>query len=204
VSSDFLQDRRKSLEEEFFHKESQKDLATFKEKLARQTSKQELKKASGMEDDGVLDKLIELGIRADTIAALSLVPLIKVAWADGSIQDGEREGILHGAEGKGIDKQSGSYQLLEKWLETEPPDSLFEAWAAYVQTLRAELTPEQGSILKNQVTRFARIIAESAGGFLGIGRVSGEEKQALAWIESVFDAAAGDESEAAGDASDES
>lgn len=188
MSADFLHDRRKSLEEEFFHKESQKDLAAFKEKLAKQTSKQELKKASGMEDDEVLDKLVELGIRADTIAALSLVPLIKVAWADGTIQDGERESILQGAAGKGIDKESASFQLLEKWLEQEPPTSLFDAWAAYVQTLRAELKPEQASILKSQVMRFARVIAESAGGFLGLGKVSGEEKQALAWIESVFDA----------------
>lgn len=186
--SDFLKDRRKSLEDEFFHKESQKDLAELKAKLAEKTSKEELKKASGMEDDAVLDKLIELGISADTITALSLVPLLKVAWADGAVQDRERDAILQGAQGKGIDKDSASFELLNDWLSNEPKDSLFEAWASYINTLRSELTPEQASILKTQVTRFARVIAESAGGFLGIGKVSSDEKKAIAWIESIFDA----------------
>src|SRR5690606_26860332 len=106
MSSEFLDDRRKSLEDEFFHKESQKDLAKLREKLAKQNSKDELRKASGMEDEAVLDRLVELGIGADTIAALSLVPLIKVAWADGAVQDREREAILQGAEDKGITKDS--------------------------------------------------------------------------------------------------
>lgn len=187
MSSDYLEDRRKSLEEEFFHKESQKDLEKLREKLAKQTSKEELKKASGMEDDAVLDRLVELGIRADTVVALSLVPLIKVAWADGEIQDREREAIMHGAEGKGIDKDSTAAELLKKWLHKKPDESLFTAWAAYIKTLCAELTSEQTTILKTQVTRFARVIAESAGGFLGIGRISNEEKEALAWIEQIFD-----------------
>ena len=194
MSSDFLQDRRKSLEDEFFHKESQRDLANLKEKLAKQTSKEELKKASGMEDDAVLDKLIELGISADTITALSLVPLIKVAWADGTVQAREREAILHGAQGKGIEKDSTSFQLLDDWLASEPPDSLFDAWAAYITTLRSELTEEQTSILKTQVGRFAQVIAEAAGGFLGIGKVSSEEKQAMAWIAEVFEAEISEES----------
>lgn len=187
MSQDFLQERRKSLEEEFFHKESQRDLAQLKDKLTKQTSRDALKKASGMEDDEVLDKLIELGITAETITALSLVPLIKVAWADGSIQEREREAILQGAQGKGIEKDSAPFELLDAWLDHQPPDSLFEAWAAYIATLRGELTSEQSSILETQVTRFARVIAESAGGFLGIGKVSSEEKDALEWIESVFD-----------------
>lgn len=187
MSSDFLQDRRKSLEEEFFHKESQRDLAKMKEKLAQKTSKEELKKASGMEDDAVLDKLLELGIGAETITALSLVPLIKVAWADGTIQSNEREAILQGALGKGIEKDSASFELLDEWLAKKPPESLFEAWASYIGTLKGELTGEQASVLKNQVTRFATVIAESAGGFLGIGKVAKEEKSAIAWIESVFD-----------------
>ena len=196
MSSDFLQDRRKSLEEEFFHKESQRDLVKMKEKLAQKTSKEELKKASGMEDDVVLDKLMELGIGAETITALSLVPLIKVAWADGTIQANEREAILQGALGKGIEKDSASFELLDEWLADEPSDSLFDAWAAYIGTLRAELSTEQASVLKTQVVRFAQVIAESAGGFLGLGKVSKEEKHAIAWIASVFDSAPAERSSA--------
>ncbi len=182
-----LEDRRKSLEDEFFHKEAQKDLAKVREKLAAKASKEDLRKASGMEDDDVLDKLVELDIKADTVAALSLVPLIKVAWADGRIQDRERDAILRGAEGKGIDSDSPAHELLENWLKNAPDEALFTAWAAYIGALKSELTEEQSKILKTQVVRFAQVIAEAAGGFLGIGRVSSEEKAALAWLEGVFD-----------------
>lgn len=187
MSSEFLEDRRKSLEDEFFHKESQKDLAELREKLAKQTSKDELRKASGMEDDAVLDKLVELGIGAETVAALSLVPLIKVAWADGAVQEREREAILQGAEDKGIGKDTPAFTLLDGWLSKQPGNTLFDAWAMYIKTLRGELSEEQNKILKNQVTRFAQVVAEAAGGFLGIGKVSAEEKEAMAWIAAVFD-----------------
>lgn len=188
MSKDFLDDRRKSLEDEFFHKENQKDMARFRAKLAQQTTKAELRKASGMEDDAVLDKLVELGLSADTVTALSLVPLLRVAWADGEVQSNEREAILQGARGKGIEEDSPGAELLAGWLDRKPDEALFEAWASYIKSLRAELTEEQSQTLHEQVLRFAKAVAESAGGFLGFGSVSKEEKTALAWIESVFDA----------------
>ena len=74
-----------------------------------------------MTDDAVLDKLVELGLKPNTIAALSLVPLIEVAWADGEIQDNERTAILQGAHGKGLEEGTDGYELLQTWLKGKPP-----------------------------------------------------------------------------------
>src|ERR1041385_9360673 len=90
VSEVTLEERGRALENQFYEKENQEKLAAMKEKLDTQGSKDELRKASGMSDDAVLDKLVHLGLKANTIAALSLVPLIPAAWADGKIQDNER------------------------------------------------------------------------------------------------------------------
>src|SRR5262245_66141994 len=98
----------------------------MKEKLDTQRSKDELRKASGMSDDAVLDKLVALGLKANTIAALSLVPLIAVAWADGTIQDNERSAILQGAHGKGLEQGSDGHELLQTWLSKQPDDQLFQ------------------------------------------------------------------------------
>src|SRR6185436_4385506 len=98
-----------------------------------QQSREELRKASGMTDDAVLDQLVALGLRSNTIAALSLVPLIQVAWADGAIQDNERTAILQGAHGKGLEEGSDGYELLQRWLERQPGDELFTAWEAYIK-----------------------------------------------------------------------
>src|SRR5215510_11969848 len=158
----------------------------MKQKLDSQASKDELRKASGMSDDAVLDRLVALGLRANTIAALSLVPLIEVAWADGEIQDNERNAILQGAHGKGLEKGSDGYELLQSWLKKRPQPSLIEAWEAYIKALTGQLNEEQNRLLKNQIVGFAKMVAAAAGGFLGIGRVSKSEEKVLARIEAAF------------------
>ena len=182
-----LEERGKALEDQFFEKENQEKLAALKDKLDTQRSKDDLRKASGMTDDAVLDKLVALGLKSNTIAALSLVPLIQVAWADGTIQDNERTAILQGAHGKGLEEGTDGYELLQAWLKTKPSDDLFVAWEAYIKTLTAQLNEEQNRLLKNQIVGFAKVIAESAGGFLGFAKVSGKEEAVLARIEKAFD-----------------
>src|SRR4030095_2790447 len=129
---------------------------------------------------------VGLGLKANTIAALSLVPLIEVAWADGEIQDNERNAILQGAHGKGLEVGSDGYDLLQSWLKKQPKGDLFDAWQAYIKALTGQLNDEQNKLLKNQIVGFAKMVAAAAGGFLGIGKVSASEEKVLARIESAF------------------
>jgi hypothetical protein len=186
VSGDFLDERRKSLEDEFFHKENQQKLADLKKKLAAKATREELAEASGMDDEAVLDRLASLGLRGETVAALSLVPLIAVAWADGAIQESERNAILQSAKGKGFDEKTASYEILSAWLNKKPDDSLLDAWESYIKALNKDLNPEQQKLMRTQIVGFARMIAESAGGVLGFGKVSSAEEKVLARIEAAF------------------
>jgi hypothetical protein len=183
---EFMDERREALEEEFFHKENVAKLEKLKENLSEQETRDELRKASGMSDDEVLDKLVHLGLRGPTIAALSLVPLVAVAWADGEIQDNERESILHAANAKGMSAGSAGHEILSSWLEKKPDDSLVEAWEGYIKSLMSQLNDEQVRMLKRQIVGFAQVIAESAGGVLGFGKVAGSEKKVLERIEAAF------------------
>lgn len=182
-----LEERGRALENQFYEKENKEKLAAMKEKMDAQRSREDLRKASGMTDDAVLDKLVELGLRANTIAALSLVPLIEVAWADGEIQDNERTAILQGAHGKGLEQGTDGYELLQTWLKKRPDTELFEAWESYIKALASQLNDEQNRLLRNQIVGFAKMVAASAGGFLGIGKVSASEEKSLAKIEQAFD-----------------
>ncbi len=188
MTRDLMDERRNALEDEFFHKEDTKKLEVMKDKLAAQATKEELRKVSGMTDDAVLDKLVALGLDGKTVAALSLVPLISVAWADGTIQDNERDAILHGAHGKGLEAGTAGHELLSSWLAKKPADALFEAWEGYIKSLTAQLNDEQRKLLKKQIINFASLVAGSAGGFLGIGKVSGSEEKVLARIGAAFEA----------------
>ena len=186
MSEATLEERGKALENQFYEKENKEKLHAMKEKLDSQKSKDELRKASGMTDDAVLDRLVHLGLAANTIAALSLVPLIQVAWADGEIQDNERTAILQGAHGKGLEQGSPGYELLQGWLAKPPSGELLEAWEAYIKSLASQLNDEQNRLLKNQIVGFAKMVAAAAGGFLGIGRVSASEEKVLQRIEAAF------------------
>jgi len=181
-----LEERGRALENQFYEKENQEKLAAMKEKLDGQQDKDDLRKASGMTDEAVLDKLVALGLRTNTIAALSLVPLIQVAWADGSIQDNERTAILQGAHGKGLEQGTDGYELLQTWLAKKPDEELFVAWEAYIKALAAQLNDEQNRLLKNQIVGFAKMVAASAGGILGFAKVSKDEEKVLHRIEAAF------------------
>lgn len=181
-----LEERGRALEDQFFEKENAQKLAAMKEKLDTQKSREELRKASGMSDDAVLDKLVSLGLRGNTIAALSLVPLISVAWADGEIQDNERTAILQGAHGKGLEQGTDGYELLQGWLKKKPSTELFEAWESYIKALSSQLNEEQNRLLKNQIVGFAKMVAAAAGGILGFGKVSGDEEKVIGRIEAAF------------------
>ncbi len=159
-----LEDRGRALENQFYDKENAEKLTALKDKMDAQRTKDELRKASGMADDAVLDKLVHLGLRGNTIAALSLVPLVQVAWADGAVQDNERVAILQGAHGKGLEAGSDGYALLETWLKKPPTDELFSAWEAYIKALASQLNDEQNRLLRNQIVGFAKMVAASAGG----------------------------------------
>jgi hypothetical protein len=181
-----LEERGRALENQFYEKENKEKLASMKAKLDAQSSKEDLRKVSGMTDDAVLEKLVHLGMRANTIAALSLVPLIEVAWADNTIQDNERTAILQGAHGKGLEAGTPGYDLLQTWLAKRPSAELLEAWEAYIKALTSQLNDEQNRLLKHQIVGFAKMVAGAAGGFLGIGRVSASEEKVLARLEAAF------------------
>ena len=78
--------------------------------------KEALSAASGITDDTVLERLAALNISSETLAALSLIPLVVVAWADGSIDDKERAGVFSRAAEAGVGKGDISHELFERWL----------------------------------------------------------------------------------------
>jgi hypothetical protein len=182
-----LGDRRRALEEEFFARENEKLRQQLRAKMESQAHREGLAKASGISHPDVLDHLVMLGLDAQTVIALGLVPLIDVAWADGKMAERERLAVLSAAREKGIDDASPAGLLLASWLSAPPPPKLREVWIDYVRALCRELSPLERGELRDDLLGRARAIAESAGGFLGLGsKVSPEEQQELARLEAAF------------------
>ena len=149
-------------------------------------SKEILGKVSGITNEAILERLVNLNIRPETLAALALVPLIEVVWADGEVDEKERAMVLAYATSQGIALGSIDRELLERWLARQPEASLLNAWQHYVQGLCECLSRSERDVLKEELMRNVRKAAEASGGFLGMGKISGQERQVLAELESSF------------------
>jgi hypothetical protein len=186
--SDALKDRERSLEETFFGKVNAELLEKLRADAERSASREALARVSGIADAEVLDKLLELGIGPDTWTALSLVPLVEVAWANGQVDAKERRAVLAGAQANGITVGSPAWSLLESWLARRPDGRLLRGWGEYVVALCARLSPGEKTQLREQVLGRAHAVAEATGGFLGLGdKISSEERVVLDELAKAFE-----------------
>ena len=187
MSKDLLANRGKALEESFFAKQNEALRQRLRDMEETRAKKEAFAAASGITDDIVLEKLVALNIGSETLAALSLVPLVAVAWADGSIDDKERSAVLSAAAKMGLSKQDISYQLLERWLAEHPPPALLANWKDYIDALSVTLSHQAKHALKSELMGRARVVAAAAGGFLGIGqKISSAERAVLEELERAF------------------
>jgi hypothetical protein len=183
-----LGDRRKALEEQFFTKHNEKLRQQLRESQEKQARREALASVAGDAHPEVLDKLVELGISPETWAALEIVPLIEVAWADAKLDEKERGAVIKAAEANGIAVDSPSHDLLEDWLTHRPDARLLAAWGEYIVGLCADLEPAQKEALRDEILGRARTVAEAAGGFLGLGnKISREEEVVLQQLAKPFE-----------------
>lgn len=187
MSGSAWDDRRRALEESFFHNRNLQLLDKLREEMATKEQKEALAATSGITDDAVLDQLVAANISAETLAAVSLVPVVLVAWADGNMADKERAAILDASAKEGIQAASVARQLLETWLD-ESPDSqtLAAAWKAYTSLVLEHLSDAAKASLRNTTTQRARRVAEAAGGVLGLNAVSKTEQDVLDDLEAAL------------------
>lgn len=188
MSKEFLNERRVALEAAFFAEQDARLLQRLKAADEARSKKQALAAASGITDGAVLDELVALGIDGNTLAALSLVPLVMVAWADGGPDDKERRAVLAAAAKAGIGEGDFGHQLLDRWLKTRPPPELFTAWKDYVRATSGLLDEGARRALRAELLDRSRSVAEATGGTLGIGRVSPAEDAVLERLARAFSA----------------
>jgi hypothetical protein len=181
-----LQQLQESLEDAFFQEQERKILDRRRAQRQLEENKQNLAAASGIQNEGVLTKLVALQVRPETLASLALVPLVEVAWCDGLVTEKERTAVLHASQQTAARQPGMDHELLAQWLTHRPAPELFTAWEQYVHGLRELLTAEETSALQQEILAHAHQIARTSGGLLGLGAISTTEQATLARIEAAF------------------
>ncbi len=182
-----LQERERALENVFFAEQDRRLLARLREADAVRSRKAAIAAASGITEETVLDQLVALGLSPGSFAALSLAPLVLVAWADGMLDPKERAAVRDAARQAGLDGEAEAGAVLEAWLVRPPARELLPAWRGYVRSLAAGLTGEARAALRRETLARARVVAEAAGRapILG-GGVSEAEARMLRELDAAF------------------
>ncbi len=187
MADHFLGDRRRALEDAFFAQQEAALRQRWRQAGRVETRRRAIAEATGITDAATIEKIAGLDLGADSLTALYMVPLVAMAWADGSIDAGERAAVLAEAARIGWEHGSAGEELLHKWLAHKPAPALLDTWEAYVRGLAAKLDQAGRAALKADLLQRARAIAEAGGGVLGlVERVSPAEAAMLHRFESVF------------------
>ena len=119
---------------------------------------------------------------------LVMVPLVLVAWGDGTLDEKEREAILGAARQRGIGAERIAGELLKNGLASKPDPQLFSTWTAYARRLWGRFTADERWAMRENLLRSARQVAEATGGLFGLGsKVSTGERKVLQEIEAILD-----------------
>lgn len=119
---------------------------------------------------------LELGFSAETSRVLPLMPLIQVAWADGSVSVAEEKSVLELAEARGIKRGTASHELLTRLLVERPAPLFFERVNRVIAHL---IQSEPSSWIGKTIPELCREVADASGGFFGLGNRINDEEQAL-------------------------
>ncbi len=186
---EMLEMRRRALENVFFEKYNRQLLEQLREKHQHELDREHLAEAFDVTDEGFLDLLLDQDIKAESLAALVLVPLVVVAWSDREMSAEEIRVILETADDLGIKEGTPAIKLLNYWLVHPPTSKLIDAWTAYTKVLCSRLEPNNRKRCGDNVLRWAHDVAAAAGRLLdGVGpKVCKKEREAIAKLAEAFE-----------------
>jgi hypothetical protein len=187
----FLDKRKNAMEEEYFRKQEKELVEKMQLDKTQESARLEMASTLGIADSDIVRALQALGYTPATISLLYLVPLIQVAWAEGSVSKHERTLILEAAGARGIEFGSSAYECLSEWLNVRPMEAFFERTLHVIRALLQILPLEQRETVKRDLVSYCTKVAEVSGGFIGFlgssRRVCTEERELLARIVTELD-----------------
>jgi hypothetical protein len=183
---DSFAERGRALEEEYFRKKDRELIDKLRRASEADRARGELSQQTGLTDPAMLAALEELGLTADTVALLPLVPVVELAWAEGGITPAERQIVLSLARSRGITEGSPADVRLNMWMASRPTPEQFAKATRVMSALLDSGAPVTKDLSADQLVAYCEQIAQASGGIFGmpIRAVSAEERNLLTRIAS--------------------
>ncbi len=174
--SDDLKHKRGN-EEDYFHKQDLELLERMRKAAAADRAHKDLGERSGLRDPELLKDLEELGFTPDTLKLLPLVPVLHVAWAEGSVSPEERKLILDLARRRDITEGSAADSQLKEWLAHKPPRNVFLRGGRIIMAMIAAGSPEIKDLSPDDLIKYLREHRRSVGRNPGAGEGVGRREK---------------------------
>jgi hypothetical protein len=179
---DAFAERGRSLEDEYFRRKDRELIERMREASAAAEVRADLGRKAGLDDPELVEELHDLGFTPETVGLLPLVPVIQMAWAEGSVTNAERELILRLAKSRGVEPGSAADRQLTEWMTSRPADAVFERAGRLIRAMLDSGSGEARDFSADDLVKYCEDIAGASGGILGIGRISAEERGLLSKI----------------------
>lgn len=154
-------------EDAYFKKQDQELRQKLREELGQAAG--DLKQAP--RDLSLAGRIQKLGFVGDKLKVFDLMPLVHIAWADGSVSRQEREAVLEVVLTR-LPRSSIGYALMESLLEERPPQNFLDESMNLLKLVAGDARAEN-------VIELMIKVASASGGFMNVGNVSGEERRQI-------------------------
>ena len=185
-----LTERSRKSEEDYFRRKEQELIEKLRNRTEVEAHRKGLAEAIGLENEQILDVLREIGFDRATVVVLFLVPLLQVAWSDGSIADRERALLLEAAHAHGVKEGTPAHAKLNEWLAAKPAEQMVERALQVIRDIMAFQSTDVRQATTDKLLNACERIAAASGGFLGLGsKISPEEAAVMKRVASEIERA---------------
>ena len=125
--------------------------------------------------EDVAAEALELGFDATTSSVLPLIPLIQVAWVDGTMTESEAKKVLEIAKARNVHAPE-ALEFLNMMLAKRPSAVFFERTDRVIAHIIAQDPSNEAT---SDILELAKAVAEASGGFFGLKNPVGVEEKAL-------------------------
>jgi len=171
---------RLTTEQEYFHRLDVELIDQMRKRAALEEERRRLSEVTQVKDEAILDALAEVGFDHGNAILLHLVPLLQVAWVDGSVSSAERDRIVREARSRGIDEGGAADQKLSTWLDQRPSEEIFRTAIRALRSVLAASPPTPNEANASSLLQSCADVAAASGGLLGLTTpVSAVERRLL-------------------------
>jgi hypothetical protein len=163
MSKDIFGKREMYLEEEYFRKKEFELLEKLKTVFQKKMDKESIRQATGVTNEQLLDRMVEIQLKGEMMAAFQLYPLVEIAWADGDLSESEARSVLAAGEKQGIRAGTKAHEMLEQRLHKGPDPEVRKIWFLYADELRKNLSADELAVFRNDLLERARGVVAATG-----------------------------------------